>query len=67
MKGLGFRQRAILACLRSVDTPLPTWRLLQICAIDEAPVHPKIANIALTGLERRGLVRHVRHGWWAAA
>ena len=67
MKGLGYRQRAILGCLRAFNRPLPTGRLVMACAIEgDIMVGRKTVNMALIALEKRGLARRVRHGWWAA-
>ena len=58
---LGYRQKALLAVLR--DRPLPFGYLCRVTGIEDG----KTAFIALKGLERRGLVVHVRHGYWALA
>jgi len=61
VKGLGYRQRAILGLL-APGREVPTGYLVRRLDCD-----PKVVNIALEGLGRRGLVRHVRHGVWTAA
>lgn len=61
MSGMGYRQRAILDVLVP-GREVPTGYLVRRLGCD-----PKVVNIALEGLGRRGLVRHVRHGYWVAA
>lgn len=61
MTGLGYRQRALLAVF-PVARPVPTGYLVRRVAAD-----PRTVNLALAGLQRRGLVRRVRHGWWEAS
>lgn len=62
MKGLGYRQLRIIGALRKAGRAVPTGYLTRSCEVDR-----KTANMSLRGLEARGLVVHVRHGWWAAA
>lgn len=62
MKGLGYRQRAILELLLSAGRAVPTGYLLRQSGADG-----KTAHMALLGLERRGLVRHVGFGKWESA
>jgi len=58
---LGYRQRHVLGILRNAGRSVPTGYIVRTI---DAP--PKTAHMALIALEKRGLVRHARHGYWEA-
>jgi Mn-dependent DtxR family transcriptional regulator len=61
MKGLGYRQRAILA-LMETSPSVRTGYLVRRLDCD-----PRTVHVALLGLARRGLVVHAARGRWVVA
>lgn len=66
MKGLGYRQRAILTVLEEQGRPTPLGFIVRTFADDCPSSYHNTAN-SLLSLRRLGLVRRVRQGWWEAA
>lgn len=64
IKGLGYRQRAILAALHDADRPLPTGYLRRQVLDD---CDPRTLHVALNGLAARGLAERARWGMWRAS
>ena len=71
IKGLGYRQRVVLALLHEQNGPLAFRHIVRLCVAENpsnrAVPSAKTVCVALRGLLGRGLVKHVRYGWWALA
>lgn len=63
MKGLGYRQRALLTLLQESDRILATGHLGRMAGIED---HNVVIQ-ALHGLVARGLAVHIGHGKWASS
>ena len=60
--GLGYRQKQILAVLDGRTHSVPNSYICRTCDMT-----PRTLSSALRSLERRGLVKHIKHGRWSAA
>lgn len=63
---LGYRQRALLVALERAGRPVPFGYLVRVCG-DDVPSNYNNTNVALRGLQARGLASNTRHGYWSAA